>query len=256
LTTTFLGVDLGWFGKPTGVCAASIEEDKLLLHEVGRVTGFGQTLDWISAHAGPNCVCAVDAPLVIPNQRGIRRCEEEHNREFQRYHAGCHPANLSRPFAPYVTSFSRELEGAGFRHGPDAPGPEPNGRWQIEVHPHAAAVNLFGLDRIIKYKRGVRADRSRELQRLRTLVTTALPLARTELIPDIPATGLLKPAEDQIDGVLCAFVAAHWWAWGRKRNYVFGSTEAGYIVVPARCDRNVRPATISTTRSMETSRNT
>ena len=247
---TFLGVDLGWAGKPTGLCAASIVADKLVLHDVTRLAGLHQILDWISARSGPNCVCAVDAPLVIPNKHGIRQGEREHNAKFQRYHAGCHPANLGRPFAAYVTAFSRELESAGFRHGPEAPDASARGRWQIEVHPHAAAVSLFGLDRIVKYKKGLRADRARELERLRTLVTTALPIAGAELVPEVPSTGLVKPAEDQIDAVLCAFVAAYWWTWGRERNHVFGSVEEGYIVVPERCDRNTRPAVFGTTGLM------
>jgi predicted RNase H-like nuclease len=254
--TSFLGVDLGWMGKPTGLCAAFIDGDRLSLHAVTRLTERNEILDWISAHAGPDCVCAVDAPLVIPNATGIREGEKGLNAIFRRYHAGCHPANLGRPFAEYVTGFSRELEVAGFRHGPTARSARTKGRWQIEVHPHAAAVSLFGLDRIVKYKKGPRAEQGRELQRLRSLVTQKLPLSRTELVPLVPEAGALKPAEDQIDAVLCAFVAAHWWIWGRERNYVFGSAETGYIVVPERCDRNIRPATISNTSTTATVRNT
>jgi predicted RNase H-like nuclease len=69
------------------------------------------------------------------------------------------------------------------------------------MHPHAVTVSLFNLDRIVKYKRGTREQRARELRRLRMPVSAHLP--------SVPRTGNLKPTEDQIDAVLCAYVAAH-----------------------------------------------
>jgi predicted RNase H-like nuclease len=111
------------------------------------------------------------------------------------------------------------------------------GRYQIEVHPHAATVNLFDLPRIVKYKRGRRSARARELRRLRRLILTRLPLLRPALslrLPAIPSRGPLKPVEDQIDAVLCAYIAAHWWFWASKRNHVYGCGATGYIVVPER----------------------
>jgi predicted RNase H-like nuclease len=103
------------------------------------------------------------------------------------------------------------------------------------VHPHAAAVSLFGLPRIVKYKRGVREQKARELGRLRRLLRSRLPHLSPPLLPMLPAvprTGNLKPAEDQIDAVLCAYIAAHWWFWASERNAVYGSAEEGFIVVP------------------------
>jgi len=230
--TSFLGVDLGWFGKPTGLAATTLVEGRVVLRSVERMERVDEILAWIETWAGADCVCAVDAPLVIPNSTGIRQGERELNAQFQRFHAGCHPANLGRPFASYVTGFSRSLEASGFRHGPGMPA-QAAGRWQIEVHPHAATVSLFGLGRIVKYKRGRRADRARELARLRSLILT-LPVDGVELIPEIPTAGPLKPAEDCIDAVLCAFIAAVWWQRAAAGSYVFGTADSGYIVVPAR----------------------
>lgn len=51
-------------------------------------------------------------------------------------------------------------------------------------------------------------------------------------LPHVPRTGNTKPAEDQIDAVLCAFIAAHWWRWTTARNRLYGAEETGYIVVP------------------------
>ncbi|MEP6963418.1 MAG: DUF429 domain-containing protein [Acidobacteriota bacterium] len=232
---TFLGIDLGWYGKPSGLASIRLEGSTLRLASVTRLESAHEILAWVQAEArGSNSVAAVDAPLVIPNATGTRLGERELNRDFRRFHAGCHAANLGRPFAPYVTAFSRRLEAMGFRHGTSI-SPRASGRYQIEVHPHAATIQLFGLNRTVKYKRGRRAARSLELERLRSLMQTHLPNlnpAFSPALPELPLTGPLKPAEDQIDAVLCAYIAAHWWFWAHARNRVYGTAAEGYIVVP------------------------
>lgn len=232
----FVGVDLGWYGKPSGLAVLTGRGSELRLHAVTRLQGIPETIQFILSQTGDkDAVIAVDAPLVIPIQTGIRVAERQLNQHFRRYHAGCYPANLGRPFAPYVLAFSKALEAQGFQHGSEMSARQA-GRFQIEVHPHAATISLFALPRIVKYKRGRRAERAKELGRLRDLLRSRLPLLQPALrlpqLPPIPEAGPLKPVEDQIDAVLCAYIAAHWWFWGKERNWVFGSTAEGYIVVP------------------------
>ncbi len=233
----FLGVDLGWYGKPSGLASIGTSREGLRLRSMTRLENPGEILRWIQTEAGDgNAVVAVDAPLVIRNRTGIRDAERAMNQEFRRFHAGCHAANLGRPFAQKVLSFSRRLTDLGFAHGDEMTARE-KGRFQIEVHPHAATVNLFDLPRIVKYKRGRREAKGRELGRLRELMLSRLPLLDPALslqLPAIPKAGNLKPFEDQIDAVLCAYIAAHWWFWGTRRNRVYGCGETGYIVVPDR----------------------
>jgi predicted RNase H-like nuclease len=232
----FVGVDLGWYGKPSGLAILTGSEGELCLHAVTRLQGITETIQFILAQTGDaDAVIAVDAPLVIPNQSGSRVAERQLNQQFCHYHAGCYPANLGRPFASYVLAFSKALEAQGFQHGAEMSARQP-GRFQIEVHPHAATVSLFALSRIVKYKRGRRAERAKGLARLRDLLRSRLPLLQPSLrlpqLPPIPGAGPLKPVEDQIDAVLCAYIAAHWWFWSKERNRVFGSRAEGYIVVP------------------------
>jgi predicted RNase H-like nuclease len=233
----FLGVDLGWYGKPSGLASIGISGEGLHLRNVTRLENSAEILRWIETEAGHgSAVVAVDAPLVIRNRTGIRDAERAMNQEFRRFHAGCHAANLGRPFAQNALSFSQKLADLGFGHGAGMTA-RAKGRFQIEVHPHAASVNLFDLPRIVKYKRGRRADRAKELRRLRRLMLSRLPLLHPALslrLPGIPNTGSLKPVEDQIDAVLCAYIAAHWWFWATRRNHVYGCAETGYIVVPER----------------------
>jgi predicted RNase H-like nuclease len=42
----------------------------------------------------------------------------------------------------------------------------------------------------------------------------------------------LKALEDQLDSLICAYVAAHWWYWGAERNMSLGNLTEGYIIVP------------------------
>jgi predicted RNase H-like nuclease len=233
----FIGVDLGWYGKPSGLASVALDGDGLTLGNVTRLEDTDLILRWIQVEAGSgNAVVAVDAPLVIRNDTGIRPAERELNGDFRRFHAGCHAANLGRPFAQNVVAFSRSLSERGFLEDADMT-PRKPGRFQIEVHPHAATVNLFGLDRIVKYKKGVRGKRANELRRLRKLMLTHLPILTPALslrLPAVPKSGNLKPVEDQIDAVLCAFIAAHWWFWAKERNRVYGTAGTGSIVVPNR----------------------
>jgi predicted RNase H-like nuclease len=221
---------------------ASIKFDGcgLRLGNIARLELVDEILGWIQTETGGgNAVAAVDAPLVIRNATGIREAERELNKDYRRFDAGCHAANLGRPFAANVTGFSDKLARLGFGHGASMAA-RAEGRFQIEVHPHAASVSLFGLERIVKYKRGLREARARGLRELRSLLVTRLPALDPPLLsalpevalPEIPSTGSTKAVEDKIDAVICAYVAAYWWFWGAARNRVYGTEVGGYIVVP------------------------
>ena len=108
------------------------------------------------------------------------------------------------------------------------------------MFPHPATIHLFHLDRILKYKKGRVAQRRTELHKLRSLQLSILPTLApalalsAEQLPLIPAGGAqLKAVEDQLDSVICAYAGAHWWWWGIERNWVLGSLDTGFIVVPA-----------------------
>lgn len=236
----FLGIDFGWENKPSGVAALSWDGTSLRLDDIGRLDTPEAVLAWVDAQASADCGIGVDAPLVIPNESGMRPCDREAHSRFGRYHAGAYPASRSRPFWQRTTALCEGLSQRGFQHG-DAAAPRAVGRWQIEVHPHAATVQLFGLDQIVKYKRGTLAERRHGLRCYRDLLLKNLPRLSPHIseltLPELPRSGaLLKAAEDQIDAVLCAYIAAHWWYWGRAQNQVLGDAQDGYIVVPQRRD--------------------
>jgi predicted RNase H-like nuclease len=102
------------------------------------------------------------------------------------------------------------------------------------------------LERILKYKKGRLLERRIELEKLRSLIVENLPSFQPSLnlssfsarlenpfFAKIPSTGAaLKAVEDQLDSLICAYVGAHWWYWGRARNLVLGERSTGYIIVP------------------------
>ena len=238
----FLGIDLGWSSGASGVCCLGWQNDQLELLDLDRLTHLSDLLDWVDRQVPPDHpgLVAVDAPTIIPNQTGMRLCDRLAHQHFGRYHAGCYPANLSRPFASRTVGFGLDLEARGFNHAPTIT-PQQPGRYQIEVFPHPAMVHLFGLERILKYKKGCLSERRPELARLRQYICDRLPhlepaldVPRGQLpLPSIPLGGAaLKAVEDRLDSLICAYVAAHWWYWGDRKNLVLGDRLQGYIVVP------------------------
>src|SRR4051794_5644783 len=180
-----------------------------------RRTDVDDVLHWVDEHAGSGpAMVGVDAPIVIRNATGMREVDKLMHRHFGKYHAGCYPANLGRPFAERTLSLARGLEERGFQYA-DSITPQRFGRYQIEVHPHAACVQFFELDRILKYKKGPVADRVEVMKRYRRLLATLqdrVPGIAKMKLPRVPEGGAeLKAAEDQLDAVLCAYIAAHYW---------------------------------------------
>lgn len=234
----FIGIDLGWQSGASGLCCLTLIGEALSLQALDRKDSLAEVLDWVDAIApSPNpAIVAVDAPTLIPNEKGMRSPDRLAHKYFGKYHAGCYPANLGRPFASQLVQFGQDLETRGFNHAP-AIEPHQAGRYQIEVFPHPATVQLFNLSRILKYKKGRLAERREALAQLQTLILQKLPQHHPPLLieqlPVFPTAGrALKALEDQLDSIICAYVAAHWWYWGHSRNRVIGDLNSGYIVIP------------------------
>ncbi|MBO3462196.1 DUF429 domain-containing protein [Aetokthonos hydrillicola Thurmond2011] len=234
----FLGIDLGWKSQPSGLCCLKWADQQLQVVDLDRKELIADILAWIDTSVQPDeaAIIAVDAPTLIPNVTGSRLPDKLSHKYFGKYHAGCYPANLSLPFADRTVNFGLALEERGFSHAPTIE-PQKLGRYQIEVFPHPAIVQLFNLERILKYKKGRLSERRLELLKLYNYITEILPTLEPCLgglfSCEIPTTGAaLKEAEDKLDSLICAYVAAHWWYWGEQRNLVLGNYTTGYIVIP------------------------
>ncbi|WP_183092439.1 DUF429 domain-containing protein [Nocardioides stalactiti] len=229
----FVGLDLAWGTKArTGI---AVVDDSGRLVRSGVVRTNDEIGEWLASNAGDVIVVAVDAPLIVPNDSGQRRCETEISRAFWRYKIGAHSSNRSRPqFDPPRAATLAERFGW-------AVDPASRGSVEtpvcVEVYPHPAMVGLFGLAERILYKSGpTRADGFAQL--VRELASIAeLRLADssrwaelTAIVAD-PRAGDLTRIEDELDAILCAHLA---WLWHHRRDalQVYGSFEDGYIVAP------------------------
>jgi predicted RNase H-like nuclease/ppGpp synthetase/RelA/SpoT-type nucleotidyltranferase len=241
----FVGVDLAWGErKPTGL--AVLDADGRLVH-----VSAARTDDEIVAALQPftegDCLVAIDAPLIVVNRDGNRPAEAALNRDFSRFDAGAHPANLGR------SEFSEQPRGARLAAllGLDMNPRSGRTRRAIEVYPHPATIALFRLGRTLKYK-----NRSgRDLERLRAELLVLLSLvegltdAEPHLVLDTPETSgawgalragveaaerksQLRVVEDQADAVLCAYVGL-FATRCPERTTTYGDVETGYIVTPS-----------------------
>lgn len=229
----FVGLDLAWGPRArTGV--AVVDEAGGLVRS-GAARTDEEIAEWLRSFGGEVVVVAVDAPLVVPNLTGQRRCETEISRAFWRYKIGAHSSNRSRAefnpprAASLANRFGWSVDPS--RHGSvEAP-------VCIEVYPHPAMVGLFGLAERIIYKSGPSrvegfAQLVGHLGSIEELRLSDHP-RWTELCRVVadPKPGDLNRIEDELDAILCAHLA---WLWHHRPEglHVYGSLEDGYIVAP------------------------
>ncbi|SFS11342.1 Predicted nuclease (RNAse H fold) [Agrococcus baldri] len=235
-TSVHIGIDLAWGPKNRTGLAAVSSEGRLLAS--GSALSDDEILGWISGHADALGVVAIDAPLVVTNASGRRRCESLIQEHFGRYDAYAHSTNLGKP--EFNPPRGAVLAGRlGLPLDPDGP----RSGVAIEVYPHPAMVGLWELDLILKYKHKTKYPfdfRKREFGRLLDLLDRDPALRVTELprwgeLCSIAAAatkhGDLNRIEDEVDGIVCAWLA--WlWATSDARLQVYGDVASGYIVAP------------------------
>jgi predicted RNase H-like nuclease len=237
-----IGIDLAWGGRrPSGV--AVLDTDGWVVEE-GWATSDDELLGLVAAHDAGGAVVALDAPLVVTNPAGTSRgCEQELARRYGRVGAGPYPTNLgllggrvrameliARSPRPYLTV-------------PRDPG-RGRGWWAVEVFPAPALVELGGLARAVRYKKGPPEARRAGLRavaavlgrlagadpplRLDPAGRLARELGRLEALRGAG----LKAVEDLADAHVCAYVGLWWWVHGRAATLVAGDDATGAILVP------------------------
>jgi predicted RNase H-like nuclease len=244
---SFIGIDLAWKidGNHSAIAVLAGNQRQARLEAISTgITSMAGIVEFVARHAQSNCVVAIDASLVVRNQTGQRPCETLIAKTFGRHHASCHTTNLGRPHAETGMRLAEALGREGFLHDFAIETARlRRGRWLCEVYPHPAMVRIFGLQRIIQYKKGSVVQRRRGLSVLRQYLAglaagqtglVSSPTLRTVLAQNLQDLrgAALKRYEDTLDGIFCAYLAWHCWRWGAARNEMYGSLEHGYIVVP------------------------
>ncbi len=237
----FVGIDLAWsYQNPSAVVVLKGER-AIVWNE--RIGSDEEIIAFLKETLGDKpAIVAIDAPLIVPNERGLRPCDREVATLFRRYDAAPHPANRRR-FGGIVRGeeLVRKLAVEGFVNSPFVE-PLKETRQLIEVYPHPAAITLFGLERTLKYKARRRrsldfrkVEISRYVALLRGLERASPPLYAPEILSrDIPLLTIkdMKAFEDLLDALFCAYIALYCWTWGPRGYKVFGNAEEGYILVP------------------------
>ncbi len=226
--TTYLGIDLAWGDKQrTGL--AVLDDEARLLH-LSTVRTDDEIKAALAPYLGPDCIAGIDAPLVVTNATGSRPAEQALSRDFRRFEAGTHPSNTGKPEFANGTRGARVCERLGLVVHETG----------LEVYPHAATIALFGLDKTLKYK----AKPGRDLDLLRGELLRLMGLVETVVQPDDAWAALrasvetamrkseLRLAEDQVDAVVCAYVALYADRWP-ERTTSYGDPESGVIVTPS-----------------------
>ncbi len=237
----FVGVDLAWGERrPTGL--AVLDADGHLVHLSAQTTD-----DTIVAALAPyvesRCLVGIDAPLVVANATGNRPCEAALNRDFARFDAGAHPSNTGKAELAGTPRGARLASTLGLDIDPGSR----SRRRAIEVYPHPATVALFRLGRTLKYKNKpgrslpqLRSELLTLMHHLEGLRGTALPMFVDDkpswkaLLASVESAGRksdLRVAEDQVDAVVCAYVAL-FAERQPERTTTYGDLATGYIVTP------------------------
>ena len=212
------------------------------LQHVQAMVDDDEILAVVAPYVVDDCVVAFDAPLIVTNPTGNRPAEAALNRDFARFEAGAHPSNTGKPELanPRGAILSAHL---GLDLDPDST----SRRRALEVYPHPATIALFRLGRTLKYKQKpgrsletLRSDLLLLTQLLEGLATAECPLhlgdhdgwrALVVAVGDASRKSELRTVEDQVDAVVCAYVAL----LADKcpeRVTLYGDLATGYILTP------------------------
>jgi predicted RNase H-like nuclease len=179
---------------------------------------------------------AIDAPLIIRNNSGQRECEKEIGRIYGKKKACCHAANTKLYPDAESVYLSKQILAAGFKHLKGS-------HWQIECYTHPAIIEIFNLDKRLKYKKGTVAEKQSGQKELASLLQRLTKSRELKLITAIEYSRILddsyigslrgkalKNNEDALDSLICLYIAGLYAL--NQNGKVFGNAISGYIWVP------------------------
>ena len=187
---SLVGIDLAWRGgkNTSAVSIAKLEDNEL--HVVKVIPSIAKWSDVLMLLSELDDVrgIAIDAPLIIKNTSGQRYCERELNREYSSRFAGAHPSNLALYPDADAIKLSAELTRLGYIHC------NTGGKFQIEVYPHPAIIEIFGLPERHQYKKGSVDERRKGQVKLSNMIKE---LAHSPVLP-LHLPGSLNISLDEI----------------------------------------------------------
>ena len=249
----YVGIDLAWkIGNPFFV--SLIEERKkgkgrILAVEKKYHNDVVEYLEEVFENGKyKSLLVSIDAPLIVKNRIGARKCEKELAKEYRRFKASAHPTNLEKKYIKdLVRLFIPEFIKRDYSITSNIQlFKKSSKKLLIEVYPHPAMVQIFGLKERIKYKKGNLEERKKGLKKfikcLRTLKKKSPSLEGvTKLVKGFLVSNPqnsyreMKEVEDYLDAIFCGYISfyiAFWLNRGKRKWKVFGNDNDGFIIVP------------------------
>lgn len=229
-----LGIDAAWTpDNPSGV--ALLDDEGKFVAAAPSSTAFinllnGVSVDWSRpAKSGgtivevldacsqylpndPVSFIAVDMPVSTAPIIGRRECDDMVSRKFGGRGCGTHSPSPDRP-GNVSASFSMIMESMGFELAVHRA--EPRAKKYLEVYPHTALLRLTRADYRLEYKEAKKSkywpDASASERRTNLLgvwerIKRAIEDQVGNIVIPISEPISLKPVEDAIDAVVCAWV--------------------------------------------------
>ena len=261
-----IGIDLAWADKPR---ERTNESGIVMLDSTGNVAaatwtvGIGETVAWLRRHVPSDALLFVDAPLVVNNASGQRRCEQQVGQRYGRWGVAANSTNRQSPRLAGMDLLSHLVaHGWSYHDGVGGP-PAPHGRFVSECYPYTTIVGACELgytEQRPRYKRQPKGMSMVDFRPLRNSECDELirrlarlkyadppmdlcthPETRRLVAEQSPAERrAYKHREDLLDAALCAWTAALWSRYGEGRCQVLGFDDVPIngarptIIAPAR----------------------
>jgi predicted RNase H-like nuclease len=232
-----VGIDLAWGEKESdGVCIIRGYRDSGSIVATALTKGDAELLGWLDKHV-PTTHCSlliIDAPLIISNWTGCRPVEKEISSEYWKSHACCHSSNTSNPNSARPLRVAKLLKENGYDIDFDL---RKSSRLAAETYPHAGMVRLFYLERILKYKKGIKASINLEFSKLQAHIRKSLTTTFSKLEVSAEVDKLLsetwsQDTEEKTDALFCALVGYLHWKHKGSFSRVYGTLDTGFILLP------------------------
>lgn len=243
----YIGIDLAWtYKNESGICIIS-DKGKIELCEA-KVYTDEQLIQIINQYSKDGALVAIDAPLIVENDSGSRKCE----RELQSNKINGFQVSVRSSSKSFMDKSYRCIRGVelveNIRHA------MPyftididiwNGTYNIiEVFPTGSCIGLFPEIAPIKYK----IDKKRPLEMSKAEILRLLTFVRQNLdsYADInnfdeffdPALDIqsmserqYKHFEDKLDAFLCSLTACYCHRH-KEDTRTFGNIQEGFIMLP------------------------
>jgi predicted RNase H-like nuclease len=245
-----IGFDSAWANNPKApgaICAIVYQDGQPTAFNPPQLVNFSQAADVVRrlTHDTEYLLVAIDQPLVVPNDEGMRPCERVAGSLISKLGGGVQPARRSGSGARFfgdgapIWSF---LEQLSVRLNPFEAQSAVTGRFAIEVFPALALPSLepsiLSRGRAAKYNPAVRHNFDLADWRLVCLASaTAAKKADVAQLGDwLESQALLdrpgKADQDRLDAAICLLIAIGWRFGSPEDAFVIGCGQSGYMVSP------------------------